>query len=319
MTRFRIHIGSPVAVFLLLAILLSAGCAEKEKFLKIDPPSFDIDANSQTVKATIEASASWMSYSATEWLRTYPDESQPGILIIEIPEDQPNMSLEPREGEITIITGDAQTATIPIRQKAMEVSLTVTPDTPLNAKGSEQTLTSLTVECINLTDWEYSTTAKDSPDDEWLQIERNENTLDVTIPRSHQLTERRDTIFIRPTDSGFETISDTIPVYQSAAWLVLVNDAMTGETVSAEPQAATVEYTLASLADWTASADNGASITSQSGSADTQGTALTVSIPENTIQSEVTYTLTFSCGGETYTYYIIQSAAQNAYYNILPR
>lgn len=309
MTERPKKIAKGAAAVAAALVLIATGCNGGDKFLSIDPTEFNIDASAQSLTAGIAASSSWYPYSPEEWIIAYPDESDLSVLHIEIPEEQSNQSLEPREGLITIITGDGQTATIRIRQAALDVVLTITPSElqEFDGKGGEQTLS---VTSQNISDWAYST----SPfvTDEWLTVTRDADLLTVAAAHSNLLEPRRDTIFIYPAAEELQSIRDTIPIVQAAVKLVLLNNDMSGTTLETGPEGAEIDFTVVASDSWTVTADNDAVPSEDSGDADTTGEiVLTVTIPENLTAETVTYTLTFNCGGEEYAYTIVQSPAES--------
>lgn len=284
-----------------------AGCNKKEKYLRISPPSFNFDAGPQDVTATVEASASWMQFSNIEWLDSYVDDDDPTIIHIVIAET--NNSLSPREAEIDIATGDAQKTTIRIYQQAIEASLDVTPPGLKEFDGRGTKTHTLTVDAVNLLEgWDVVRKP------EWIVVEDggegNEHILTVKAKYTDLIETRKDTIVIGPLDTQFIGLNDTIPVEQAGLGLILWRDKWGETMLEVGPEAADVDFTIVSLYDWTASVDNEATLSEVSGEATNQGDDFTVTIPENKGTETVTYTVTFECDGETYSYTIVQAAPE---------
>lgn len=301
-----------------LALLAAAGCDNKDKYLRANPPSFELDALPQSVVATIEASSAWMYSGDADWFTTAKDGSDPSLLHIVIPET--NESLSPREGTITIVSGDALQITIQVLQRALDASIEVTPRSLEEFDGKGTSAQTLTVETHNISEWGF--TNRES----WLTVTRGEgsesNVLTVTAAYSDSFEPRRDTIIIGAINTEFEALNDTIPVVQREVNLVMIHDetdTVIESTFETGPEAAGIEFSIASAYDWTLEAGGGAVPDVTSGEADTTGqTGLTVSIPENTGTETIEYPLTFECGGETYTFTIIQPAPGGDDENPLP-
>lgn len=292
------------------ALFVVSGCEKKDKFLRIDPPSFEIEADTRSMTARIEASASWMSYVNSEWLVAFQDEDDPSILYIEIPEGMENNSLEPREVKIDIITGDAQNATIRVLQRALDAQLSVSPSGLQEFDGKGTQTKTLAITTKNIESWAFANAG------EWLTVTRGEgaeeNILTVRAAYSNNLDARRDTIVVYPETEGFEALNDSIPVVQAGVHLVLRNADMEETSLETGPETAEIDYILASTHDWTVSADNGASLSSTEGNAGTQGETFTVTIPANETAETVTYTVAFLCNGEEYKFTIIQAAGNES-------
>lgn len=280
----------------------AAGCEKKDKHIRVDQPLVEVDADIHSVTVRVEASSSWFSYTAEEWLRAYNDENDPMVLHIDITEK--NNSLRSRAGEIAIVTGDAQKAIITVRQLALDAYITVTPSelAEFGGRGGTQTLA---VTTSNLEGWLFVNQS------DWLTVTRDEGTdiLTVRAAYSNNLEPRKDTIIVYTDLDGFEALNDTIPVVQAGLDLALQSEGMEDNTVSINHEAGIVEYRVISKYSWTVTIDNGGTPSDASGEESDQWWNISFTVPENATAADVTYTITFTCDGEEYTYTIIQSAA----------
>lgn len=110
----KILVGCATAV-MVAGLLAVGGCAKTDRYLRVFPPVVELAAGVQSVTVSVEASAAWYPYTAEEWLQVAPDDADPTLLHIVIPAGAENNA---RSATVTIITGDAQTADIEVRQEA---------------------------------------------------------------------------------------------------------------------------------------------------------------------------------------------------------
>lgn len=283
-----------------------AGCDNAERFLRAEPASFDIASDVLSVSTDIEASASWMAYCNASWLSYDYDGNTLLVGITAI-----NESTEDRFAEIHITTGDGQSRIIPLVQRAMNAILDVDPAVFAEFDSRGATSRTVTVSS-NLSEWSFTNR------EQWLKIVRGEdenaNVLTVTAERSYDLSERRDSLIVYPMNELFYPIADTIPVVQAGALLAIRSTMQNANTHALEVPATGAEVAVSIYAkyDWTVATDDSEerlSLDIAGGSANTEsGTILTITVPENTLPESVTYTITFTCGGEEYEYELVQSA-----------
>jgi hypothetical protein len=284
-------------------VLASVGCRKNEKYLRIDNPVVDVSADAQSVTVHVEASAAWYPYAAEDWLQPSPDDSDPTLLHIVIPEGEENNSLAERTGQVTIITGDALSAVIKVRQAALDADISVSPATlaEFNGRGGTQ---QLTVASRNIPEWLFANQS------DWLAVTRNEGTdlLSVTAAYSNNLLPRRDTIIVYTDRDGFSSLNDTIPVMQAGLNLAMEIDGMENNSVGIGPEGGVVECRIVSNYDWTVSIDNDGVANNPSGEKSDQWWNISFTVPENVTYELITYTITFVCNSEEYSFTIIQSA-----------
>ncbi len=289
--------------------LVNAGCDKAGKYLRMDPESFNVASDELILTAAIEASASWMAYCppTVEWLKyTYTEEG----LLITINGD--NESLEPRETAIDITTGDGQTAVIHILQRAMEAYIDVTPASlaEFDSAGGSQTLAVST----NLTaGWDFGFTGKGSWATAVRGTDEESGILTVGAAQSRELDDRRDSLIIIPVNDAFRPLTDTIPILQRGANLIItwpsMDDAYVIEASAAETA---LDISVYAKEEWTVGSDDTGdrlSFSLTGGPADIDsGTLMTVTVPANSGTDPYNYILTFTCGGEEYEYELVQAA-----------
>lgn len=293
---------------ILVVAAMVAGCDRHEKYLRVDPGSFEIASDVLEASAAIEASASWMSYCNADWLTCFMSADK--SLYISI--SGANESPESRSTEITIITGDGQTKTIPFVQKAMDTVFDISPSAfPLfDSKGAViQATVSANLE------W-TSGLLNDEP---WVTVVRGEggedDILTISVARTDRLDERRDSLIVSPVNEEFLFLTDTIPVVQKGAELLVSSDLMK-DSFTVEITAGTTEAVVYVIAknNWTVETNDTEgriSLDMTGGGSDLDnGVALAITLPENTTAEPYTYTLTFSCNGEEFEYELVQSAPE---------
>jgi hypothetical protein len=283
--------------------LIGSGCQKSDNYLRVDTPVVEVTADAQSVIVHVEASSSWYPYSAEEWLQASPDDSDPTVLRIVIPDGAENNSLTGRTGTVTVVSGDALTATIEVRQAALDAAIEVSPTTLAEFSGRGGTQ-QLTVVSRNIPEWLFANQS------DWLTVTRNEGTdiLSVSAAYSNNLLPRRDTIIVYTDMDGFSSLNDTIPVVQAGVDLALQIDGMEGTSVAISHDTALVECRIVSNYDWTVAINNGGVPSNPTGEKSDQWWNISFNVPTNDTTEAVTYTVTFTCNGEEYVFTIIQSA-----------
>jgi hypothetical protein len=299
MSNLTIKIFTAVA-----AVLGVVGCQKADKYLRIDRPVVEISADAQSVEVRIEASASWYPYSAEEWLQATPDDDDPTLLHIVVPVGEENLSLAPRTGTVNIVTGDAASATIEVRQAGLDADISVSPTqlAEFSGRGGTQLLT---VTSSNISEWLYANKSK------WLTLSRDGNSEDLSVSAvySNSLLPRRDTIIIYTDMDGFASLNDTIPVVQTGLDLALDSENMDDRTISIAHDTSIVECRIVSNHDWKVTIDNGGVASNPTGERSDQWWNISFTVPTNDSPDAITYTVTFVCNNEDYTFTIIQSPA----------
>ncbi len=302
---FSIKTLSRIIFAVLAAVsMLNAGCNKADKYLRIDPEYFDVESDVRELTAWIEASASWMYYSNADWLTCSYGKDAVTISITAV-----NESLEEREAVVTIITGDGQTRAIPILQRAMNAYIDVTPATLAEFDSKGGTFQTVTVD-TNLSQWGY--TNRES----WVIVVQGTGTetdkLNVGTERSWQLDERRDSLIIAPVLDAFLPLTDTIPIVQRGANLMITSESLDSSHILQAPAEETgITVSVYAKDSWSVADDSGGRLLFDltNGPADTEnGTLMTITVPANTGTEPYNYILTFTCGGETYEYEMVQAA-----------
>lgn len=292
---------------ILTAAAVAAGCSDKNRYLRINPSSVEIESDAQAVLIDIECSSSWMAYNNADWLVYSYDNSN----TLRITVSQANESLEPRESTITIVTGDGQEQEIYVLQKAVDAHFDVSPMQlePFTGMGGQQTA----VVSTNLSDWGVFNA------ESWLTATPGEgaesNTLTITASRSWILDERRDTLIVRPTNDVFVELADSIPVVQHGVDLIARwPDMPDGSfTINTAAEGGEISVTVYAKYDWTVTSDDTGGrlqFSMTSGVSDLNGITFVITIPDNASAEEFNYTLTFTCNGNEYEYWLRQPAAQ---------
>ncbi len=284
--------------------MMNAGCDKAEKYLRIDPESFDIASDELEVSASVEASASWMAYCNADWLEFSYGEN---ALFITIKEK--NESLEERAAVITVITGDGQTRPISILQRAMDAYIETTPSALAEFSSEGGTPQTVTVD-TNLSQWGFSNR------EPWATvvqgIDTEANKLTIITERSWQLDDRRDSLIIAPVNNAFLPITDTIPIVQRGANLMITSEAMDSSHILRSSASETVIIiSVYAKNTWSVTDDSGGRLSFDltGGPADTEnGTSMTVTVPANTGAEPYDYILTFTCGDGRYEYRLVQAA-----------
>jgi hypothetical protein len=286
------------------AVLALGGCKKAEKYLRVDTSVVEVTSDAQSVTVRVEASAPWYPYAAEEWLQVWPDENDPTLLHIVIPEGFENNSLTPRTAEINAITGDALSAIIAVRQAALDADISVEPATLSEFSGWGGTR-QLIVSSRNIAGWLFAN------ESDWLTITRDEGSdiLSVTAAYSNNLLPRHDTIIVYTDEEGFSPLNDTIPVVQAGLDLALEIDGMEGTSVTINHDTGLVEARIVSNYDWTVSIDNGGVASNPAGEKSDQWWNISFTVPQNITSETVTYTITFVCNAEEYPFTIVQSTS----------
>ncbi len=304
----RIQLKGIFTALLAVSAML-AGCEKQDKYLDIFPSSFDLDSDAQEVSAIVEASAAWMLYCTADWLKySYG----PNSMTIEIA--LPNESLEDRQTEITVISGDGLTRTVPVIQRAMNAYFDVDPPALQPFDGKGETIQTLTVS-TNVSAWGFINS------ESWLTVVRGtgegEYTLTLSVERSRDLDDRRDTVIVGPSNELFYSLTDSIPVVQKGVNLIALSDYMDSSYDIRVPAEGAEEVVVSVYAKstWAVTDDSERRLVfdiTTGGSDPVNGVPMIITVPENTTTEECAYILTFACGGENYTYQLIQAAAPDS-------
>ncbi len=297
-------------IFAIASFLLLASCSAGDKYLRSDAPSGGIEipaTDTDDHALSITSSASWIisSTGLPEWFDLRYDASDTGLLWAGA--RTRNESLDSLRTVITIISGDGLRLDIPFVQLPMVVSFALTPGTLEPFGPRDATPRTLTV-ASTLT-WESLTVG----DADWLTLtpaadpDSGVETLTVTASPTRELDPRRDTIVVRPVNEAFHLYSDSIAVVQLGIDLVVYSDAMTPAFDIAIPASGgEIALSVFSRHSWTLShtappATVALDITH--GDPDTgNGVPVILTAPPNPSSEPITFTLTFTSGGETYTY-----------------
>jgi hypothetical protein len=285
-----------------VVVLVAVGCQKADKYLRVERSVVEVTADAQSVDVHIEASASWYPYSPEEWLQPSPDENDPTILHIVVPVGAANNTLSARTGQVTVITGDALTAVIEVRQAGLDADISVSPATfaEFSGRGGTQ---QLTVSSRNIPEWLVANQT------DWLTLTSEEGTdvLSVSATYSNSLLPRRDTIVVYTDMDGFSSLNDTIPVVQAGLDLALDGENMDDRTISISHDTSIVECRIVSNYDWTVTIDNGGVASNPVGEKSDQWWNISFIVPTNDSVEAITYTVTFVCNNEEYIFTIIQS------------
>ncbi len=303
------------------AAVALAGCSQDEKFLRADNVSLEISAEDTAEQmVTIEASspwlvdavggADWLNDAGTKWLSVKYDDNIPNLLWVKATETNDN--LEDRRAVIRVASGDGLALDISFTQRAMIVRFNVSPSIlePFDAYGSRaQTITvdtGLPWEAFQL-DGDWLTTTIDTEED------KNAGTLTVEAKDTRSLTERRDTIVLRPVREAYWSYSDSIAVVQAGSDLVVHSNVIDEETVEVEipAEGGEVELRVQSRAEWSVSTEvppERVALSPTEGGIDTgEGAQVVMTVTENTEEEEYRFTLTFVSAGKKYEYRCVQA------------
>ncbi|MDR2911949.1 MAG: hypothetical protein LBV38_01420 [Alistipes sp.] len=305
MTTLLRHIATAACL-----ALLSTGCEEDDRYLRADPSSVEIAADSTSdIAVTVESSSRWLAdpASAPEWLSLSYDDA---LSLLWLRLAGTNESLEERRAEILLISGDGLELTVPVVQRAMDVFFEVSPH-ELTIFGARNAATqTLTIDTP--LEWEFSILEGG----EWAKAtrEENTNTLDITTDATHMLEERRTAIALRPVNDAFRELADTVAVVQRGLDLLAQSTLMNPTTFEIELPAEGGDAPISVYAkgDWTAATDSpDLTLDLAGGGADIEnGTLLTLTAGPNPTPESRTFTLTFTCEGESYEYTITQKAPE---------
>jgi hypothetical protein len=158
----------------------------------------------------------------------------------------------------------------------------------------------------------------------WMTVERgvgeDNNELVVSVERSYDLYPRYDTLIVYPAGDAFRSLTDSIPVVQAPA-LLMVQSSNTA-VLNAPAEGGELIFTVYAKESWTVATDDteerlilNGSVFSGTAEELEAGLNLEIDVAENISTEPVTYTITFSCGGEDYEYELIQAGA--FMYNVL--
>jgi hypothetical protein len=306
-----------VAGLLLVAAALSvaAGC-EKEKYLRAEPSALEKTAEwDEDTGITIEASASWIADlpENVDWLDFRYDASDRSLLWI-LPER--NESLEKRQTEITIVSGDGLLIVVPVVQDPMEVVFDVRPAVidPFGARDA--TTRTLTVE-TSLSEWE----ADVLEGEEWITLTKGEGEaaaiLTVGAAETRQQEERRGRIVVYPVNENFHAMADTLAVVQAGIDLLVTGEAIDDQTLVVEVagEGGSVPLTVFSREGWRVTVagdpEGRVSFDLTEGEGEIEvGIPIVMSVAENTGEEVFEFTLLFESAGETYEYRCRQQIKQ---------